>query len=902
VARERVVKVAVVGDASQLKREMAAAEAQLNGFGVAAKKMSTRLSTEFLAVGAGATLALGMVAKTTMNFDAQMSNVGAVAGATSEQLETLRDAALEAGAATVFSASDAAEAQAELAKAGVSTQDILSGGLMGALDLASAGNLELGQAAIFAANAMTTFKLSGADVPRIADALAAGANKSAANVDDMGMALQQSGLVADQMGLSLEDTVGVLSMFAQAGLKGSDAGTSLKTALMRLTPSSDEAAAAMADLGLNFYDARGQFVGISEASEMLKDKLEPLTQEQRNLALQTIFGTDAIRAATVLYEGGADGVDRWVSAVSEAGYASQLAADKTDNLAGDLEALKGSLETALIESGSKATDVLRGMAQGITGVVNGFGEMPAPLQVAGIGFTGLVATGGLLIGAYGKLAPMVDNMKASLEGMGSAGQFAARNMGLIGAAAGGVTIALVGIAAIYGDVAKRQAEIEEGAREYAAAIRDQTGALQENIDAVTARKFAEGDLGDVLRDSGADYRVLAQGIAENESALDGWADTLRLGTAAPAVLGKSLRDAAAGGNEFAGELLRLQGTLSEADFFTLVKQLELVSTQYSDGVNNSEAYDQALEGLGISADGAAGATGGLAAQTAELAGAMGDTEKKTREALKAIEDFFGGVTDALSSSIDFEEAIDDLAVSLFQNGREWDIATEAGRENTQALIAAKDAAIEHGIAVFEQTGSTQAATEAAMGHVDALAETMRQAGLTDEQIFLLLHQMGLTPENIATQFNTPGLAEAQAAAETFKGLLDTIPGQYNAIINADTSTAEEKIRGLDRLITDSFTRSESAGIEALNLALGTDRSVLDGARAFGGPVAAGGAYLVGERGPEVFRPSQDGQIDPSGAMPAGGPTFNITTTADPNAIATATRREWRRQSYLVGMR
>src|SRR6185369_9721524 len=303
---------------------------------------------EALAYGlglAGAALAgIAVVAvASTMKFDKQMSEVGAVAGATGEQLGQLRQAALDAGAATVYSASEAAQAEAELAKAGLSTSEILGGGLTGALSLASAGTLDLADAASIAAKTMNVFHLQGKDVSHIADVLAAAANKSATDVAELGQALQMGGGAAANAGLSLEETVGTLAAFADHALAGSDGGTSFKTMLMMLNAPSAQATKMMKDLGLSAYDAKGNFVGLAAFAGQLHDKLGPLTQEERNHALAVIFGNDAMRAATVLYNEGQQGIEDYTAAVDDQGAAARVAAQKMDNLSGDVEQLKGSL-------------------------------------------------------------------------------------------------------------------------------------------------------------------------------------------------------------------------------------------------------------------------------------------------------------------------------------------------------------------------------------------------------------------------------------------------------------------------------------------------------------------------------------------------------------------------------
>jgi TP901 family phage tail tape measure protein len=218
----------------------------------------------------------------------------------------LRKAALQAGKDTAYSATEAGKGIEELSKAGISTADILGGGLKGALSLAAAGQLDVGEAAETAATAMTQFNLKGNQVGHVADLLAAGAGKAQGSVHDMGYALKAGGLVASQMGLSIEDTTGALAAFASAGLIGSDSGTSFKSMLQALQNPSSKSAKVMKELGLNVYDAQGQFVGLTQLAGQLQARMQGLTQAQRDQAMAQIFGSDGIRAATVLYKQGAE--------------------------------------------------------------------------------------------------------------------------------------------------------------------------------------------------------------------------------------------------------------------------------------------------------------------------------------------------------------------------------------------------------------------------------------------------------------------------------------------------------------------------------------------------------------------------------------------------------------------
>lgn len=407
---ERVVIVSLVAQVANYVAGMEAASRATAKAGTEAEKAKAKLDQQtqamtkvgagLVAIGTLAALGVGLAIKKFADFDAAMSNVKASTHESAANMGLLRDAAIEAGARTVFSATEAAGAIDELAKAGVSTGDVLKGGLAGALSLASAGGLGVADAASIAATALTQFKLKGADIPHVADLLAAGAGKAQGSVDDLGQALKQGGLVASQAGLTIEDTTGTLAAFAAAGLIGSDAGTSFKTMLLSLERPSTTAQAALDQYGISVYDSQGKMLDMAGVAGQLKDKLGGLTDEQRNSTLATIFGTDAVRAASVLYDNGADGIQKWNDKVNDAGYAAETARLKLDNLNGDLEQLGGSFDTVLIKSGSVANDMMRGMVQTATDLLNAFGGAPPIVQQAALGLGVVTAAVGLTGGAF----------------------------------------------------------------------------------------------------------------------------------------------------------------------------------------------------------------------------------------------------------------------------------------------------------------------------------------------------------------------------------------------------------------------------------------------------------------------------------------------------------------------
>lgn len=400
---------------------------------------------EVAAIGAGLLAASAVVVKFGMDLDKQMSAVRAATRATAADMGKLRQAALDAGADTKFSATEAAKGVEELSKASVSTKDILGGGLRGALSLAAAGELDVGEAAETAASAMTQFKLKGKDVPHVADLLAAGAGKAQGSVHDLGMALNQAGLIASQTGLSIEDTTGTLAAFANAGLTGSDAGTSFKTMLQALQAPSGKTKELMDDLGISAYNAQGRFIGITGLAEQLKTKLAKLTPELRDNAMAQIFGSDATRAASILYQQGAKGIQEWINKTNDAGYAAETARIKTDNLAGDVERLTGSLQTLAIESGSGVNGGLRALTKGTEALVDQFAELPTPVGATVTVLAGVTGAALVLGAGWVKLRRSTADMLAELRQVGPTGDRAATALASTGKWAGRAGLALAGL-------------------------------------------------------------------------------------------------------------------------------------------------------------------------------------------------------------------------------------------------------------------------------------------------------------------------------------------------------------------------------------------------------------------------------------------------------------------------
>lgn len=367
-----------------------------------------------------AVAAFGVAAvKMAADFDQQMSTVQANTGATSAQMDQLRAAAIEAGASTVYSATDSADAINDLGKAGMSVTDILAGGLTGALNLAASDGMAVGDAAEYMANALSMFHLKGSQASQVADTLAAGAGKAVGNVSDFGEALNNCGAQANSFGMNVQETTGVLALFAQNGTIGAEAGTQLNSMLMKLAAPSTEASNTMKELGISAYDAQHHFVGMANFAGQLQKAEKNLTDEQRNQANATIFGSYAIKAANYLYEAGESGVNKWTKAVSESGYAAEQAAAKNNNLKGDLENLSGSMESLMISVGEGAQGPLRKMVQGLDTLVDAFAGLPSGVQQTLVVMASLAGVFGAVHKAAGNLngstSTMANNIGLAID-------------------------------------------------------------------------------------------------------------------------------------------------------------------------------------------------------------------------------------------------------------------------------------------------------------------------------------------------------------------------------------------------------------------------------------------------------------------------------------------------------
>lgn len=755
---------------------------RLEGFAQRNEQSLDRVGKASLVMGGGLLAGALMAVKSFMEFDSAMSEVQASTHETEANMDRLREAAINAGADTAFSAKEAAQGIDELAKAGVSTADVLNGGLTGALSLAAAGSLGVGDAAEIAATALTQFKLSGKDIPHVADLLAAGAGKAQGSVEDIGNALKQSGLVASQFGLSIEDTTGTLASFASAGLVGSDAGTSLKTMLLKLASPSKEAAGMMSELGIAAYDATGKFVGVKDLAGQLKDKLGGLTQAQRDSTLATIFGTDAIRGANVLYEQGAEGISGWIDKVNDAGFAAVTASIKQDNLAGDLEKLGGSFDSVLIKGGGGAAEALRGLVQGLEGVVDSIGKIPPGMLQFGVGAAGMVGAALLVAGGFMTVLPKIAEFRVAMAAL-SAPSGMPRTASAIGSVGKSATGAVIGLLALQAAAAIFTEKNTKSAEEYGQALlkvgKAGNAAKSSDLDSLfqgLSKAFGQ-DISKVNNMADAVERLSHQTFDDSGNKFfEGFTNFLGLPKGEIGQIEDSLKGL---GSEM-GNLAKNGASETAAKSFNLLtKEFEKNGQGAKEALEHLPAYKDALLGLANQAgvtdltdqelldwaggklpDAMAKATaatetyttkvGNAAPMTEGMAKALEEVGLAADGSIVSIDNFakslFAAGLLSLSASdaaIGYQDAIDKMTESVTKNGTTLDINTEAGRANQSAF---------NGLAQAAMTSAEASATETLASQGSAAAQAQLQGALRTSYGDLVnaANQLGITGDEADT--------------------------------------------------------------------------------------------------------------------------------------------------------
>ncbi|GAB7069782.1 phage tail tape measure protein [Mycobacterium hodleri] len=339
-----------------------------------------------LVAAGGFVASIKEVVGTGLDYDKALNEMQGVTNATGQQMAAVSAKARQLGTDNTLagvSASDAATAMGVLAKGGFDVQQSMDG-VRGTLQLATAAQISAAQAAEIQADALHTFQLGAGEAGNVADYLANVANASTADISDLAVGLAQGGAVANGFGLSIQDTISALGMFANFGIKGSDAGTLMKTSMQSITDQGAPAQGAILELGLQLYDTQGKFVGYSSMMEQVAAASQRMSEQQFQAATNVLFGSDAMRGSMVAANGGTKAFKEMYDAVGQSGGAARMAAAQMQGIPGVIEtvsntaegaklALYDMLTPAISSGGGGLTHLLEGLTETVNGIRTGGG-------------------------------------------------------------------------------------------------------------------------------------------------------------------------------------------------------------------------------------------------------------------------------------------------------------------------------------------------------------------------------------------------------------------------------------------------------------------------------------------------------------------------------------------------
>jgi len=433
-------------DASSVGTAISGATQSLNNFFTSTGSRMQAFGQQMAGAGLGLLgitapiVAVGRVGlDTAADFDVLLKQIELFGGVAPEQMETVRQFAMQMGQDTKFSNNEAAAAMLDLLKSGMSLEEAMAA-LRPVLDAATVGNLGLAEAAGFVSSGLAQFNLDATEAARVSNAMAAAANVSRAEIRDIGQAMQNVGPVAAQYGLEVEDVAGILAVFADNGIMGAEAGTQLKSMLLNLSRPTDSVKGAFERLGVSMYNSDGSLRNFNTVLLELDAALDRLPMEEQNELAQTLAGSYGIMGLQAPRAAG--GIDATLTAMQDAPAAASLAEQFMNTFRGSMESLTGSGETFLTEFLTPfMNDVAGPFVRRLTEIINGLTDWARAnpqltktiatvvLAVAGLG-AGMAAIGGVLSGAgtvigfigtaLGALMSPIGLVVAAIAGLGLA--------------------------------------------------------------------------------------------------------------------------------------------------------------------------------------------------------------------------------------------------------------------------------------------------------------------------------------------------------------------------------------------------------------------------------------------------------------------------------------------------
>ena len=431
-----------------------------------------------------------------MNFDASMSNVYGLMSSlnlSQAQMDALRDTAREMGATTKFSASEAADAMGYMALAGWDDAQVIAG-IPGVLNLAAAANMDLAKASDIVTDTMTPFGMAAERAGEAADVFAYAQANSNTTVEGLGEAMKYAAPTADAFGMTLQDTAAAMGVLANAGIKGSQGGTTLNAMLRDMKNNAKNGAIAIGKTKVALTNADGSYRSYAAIIRDIDKATSSMTASQRDAALGAIFGDESLKGILATLKQGPDALDAMTEGIYACGGAAEdMAATMGDNLKGDLAILESGAQDMAIALSDWLMPAARGVVQGVTDLIGKFNALDDGTKNTIFRIGAMAAAAGPLLLNGGKVLTLLSGVNPLVVGLGAAAVLAYTH-----------SDALQGMVAKLGDgVTAFGAALESGAGFTAAFSAGLTAAFGEEaagkvLGAIEGIKTAISTVGDVL--------------------------------------------------------------------------------------------------------------------------------------------------------------------------------------------------------------------------------------------------------------------------------------------------------------------------------------------------------------------------------------------------------------------
>ena len=436
------VRARLVLDNAQFRQGVSQARQDMQGLGQGAQSTSqgmSMLNKASAAAGVAVVAAVGASVKAAANFEQSMAKVKAISGATDTEFAQLTATAKNLGATTQFSASQAADGLAFLSLAGFKAQDSIDA-MPAVLNLAAAGAIDLGTAADIASNIMTGFGLEAKDTSKAADILAKTFTTANTDMNQLGMAMKYVAPVANALGWDMTDAATAVAKMSDAGIQGSQAGTSLRAMLLSLANPTGQTAKAFDELGISVVNSNGQFKPLPELISHISSKMEGMTDAQKTVTAAQLVGTEASAGFLALIKQGAPALQEYKTSLEQSGgTAERIAKIQQETLIGAWTQVKSAAEGLAIAIGETLLPAFTAVAGGATALLGALSDIDPRFISAGLAAAGTAAGLMIFVTNIGKVVTALSTLRLAMM----ANPYTAA-IGAVALAIGGLTYMMTG--------------------------------------------------------------------------------------------------------------------------------------------------------------------------------------------------------------------------------------------------------------------------------------------------------------------------------------------------------------------------------------------------------------------------------------------------------------------------